>query len=153
MDIVFYIGFMASGKSTLGAADALKTGKRFVDLDQAISERTGMPTWQFISKNGEKAFRKIERDLLHSIVEEWIKEGKPAQIVACGGGTPCFFDNLEFMKATGHVVFIDTPIETMLERISHHPERWPLASGSDPRALYLSRKKWYEKAHERRVIR
>lgn len=151
MGIVFYIGFMASGKSTLGAEDAAKAGMQFVDLDQVIGESTGMPPWQFISEKGEKMFRMIERDLLHRIVGEWSEEGKPALIVSCGGGTPCFFDNLEFMKTSGYVVFIDTPFEIILERISRYPERWPLVRDRDPKTLYLSRRKWYEKAHERRI--
>ncbi|HOG24733.1 MAG TPA: shikimate kinase [Bacteroidales bacterium] len=151
MGLIFYIGFMASGKSTLGAADATRKGMRFVDLDRELWALSGMPSWQYITEKGEEAFRLAERDTLHRIVERWHQEGEPLQIVACGGGTPCFFDNMEFMKTSGHVVFIDTPLSTILERISRDPLRWPLAKCGNIEILYLSRKKWYDKAHDRIV--
>lgn len=109
MGLIFYIGFMASGKSTLGEAEAARNGMRFVDLDQELWAFSGMPSWQYIKEKGEEAFRMAERDCLHRIVERWHQDGTPPQIVACGGGTPCFFDNMEFIKTSGHVVFIDTP--------------------------------------------
>ena len=151
MRLIFYIGFMASGKSTLGAAEAARKGIRFVDLDQELWTLSGMPSWKYITEKGEEAFRMAERDNLHRIVERWHQEGKPPQIVACGGGTPCFFDNMEFMKTNGHVVFIDTPLSVILDRISRDPQRWPLAGNDSIENLYQSRKKWYEEAHERIV--
>ncbi|MDD4920568.1 MAG: shikimate kinase [Bacteroidales bacterium] len=151
MGLIFYIGFMASGKSTLGEAEAARNGMRFVDLDQELWAFSGMPSWQYIKEKGEEAFRMAERDCLHRIVERWHQDGTPPQIVACGGGTPCFFDNMEFIKTSGHVVFIDTPLSTILERISLNPQRWPLAGNGNIEILYQSRKKWYEQAHERIV--
>ncbi len=149
--LVFYIGFMACGKSTLGEQDAGKAGARFTDLDKVIEENTGKPAWQLLAEKGEKAFRNIESRLLRQVVEKWMEDGKPSQIVACGGGTPCFHGNLDLMKSYGHVVFIDTPLDTILERIALHPEKWPLLKDNDPVVLYGSRRKWYEKADEQRV--
>ena len=57
MRLIFYIGFMASGKSTLGAAEAARKGIRFVDLDQELWTLSGMPSWQYITEKGEEAFR------------------------------------------------------------------------------------------------
>ena len=151
MGLIFYIGFMASGKSTLGAADAARDGYKFTDLDQKLWDNTGIPPWQYITEKGEEAFRIAERDILHWIVEEWHREGQPPQLVACGGGTPCAFDNMEFMKSNGQVIFIDTPLSTILERIRNNPHIWPLAGISNLESLYVERRKWYEKAHERKV--
>jgi len=151
MDLVFYIGFMASGKSTTGARDAKELNARFIDLDQVIRDKAGISTREILALKGEAIFREIERDTLHELVQNWKDAGKPATIVACGGGTPCFFDNLDFMKSHGHVVFIDTPLEVILKRISDQPERWPLLKHKDAKALYRSRIKWYKKAHRRMV--
>ena len=57
MGLIFYIGFMASGKSTLGAADAARDGYKFTDLDQELWDNTGIPPWQYITEKGEEAFR------------------------------------------------------------------------------------------------
>lgn len=151
MKLVFYIGFMGSGKTTLAARNARAQNARFVDLDQVILDNTGISPRDILGLKGEKAFRKIERETLHEIVRNWNNSEKPATIVACGGGTPCFYDNLEFMKTHGHVVFIDTPMETILKRLSVEPERWPLLEKADATKLYNSRLEWYKKADERIV--
>ncbi|MFA5301127.1 MAG: shikimate kinase [Bacteroidales bacterium] len=151
MHLVFYIGFMGSGKTTLGARHAQEKNACFVDMDQVILDKTGISPRDILGLKGEKAFRKIERDTLHGIVRNWYDSGKPATIVACGGGTPCFHDNLDFMKTHGHVVFIDTPLEIILKRLSGEPERWPLLQNADATKLYNSRIEWYKKADERVV--
>jgi len=151
VNLVFYIGFMGSGKTTLAARNAREQGARFVDLDQVIRDNTGSFPRDILYRQGEKAFRIIEKDTLHDVVRTWKDTGEPATIVACGGGTPCFFDNLEFMKTHGHVVFIDTPLEKILKRIADEPQRWPLLQHTDAGKLYNSRLKWYEKADQRIV--
>ena len=148
MKLVFYIGFMGSGKTTLGARHAQEKEARFVDMDKVIFDRTGISPREILGRKGEKAFREMERDALHEIVQNWIDLGKPSTIVACGGGTPCFYDNLDFMKTHGHVVFIDTPLEIILKRLSREPDRWPLLQHTDAGKLYDSRIKWYKKADE-----
>ena len=151
MGLTFYIGFMACGKSTLGQKHAAASGKNFVDLDREFSRETGMTPEKYITEKGEESFRREEKKLLRKVVAHWMASGKPGQLVACGGGTPCFFDNLEFMKTHGHVVFIDTPLETLLERIRREPDRWPAAKSYPPEKLYEERRKWYEQAHERLI--
>ena len=151
MDLVFYIGFMGCGKSTTGSRHAQEKGARFIDLDKVILDKTGMSPSEILSLKGEKMFRKIERDTLHDIVQNWMDSGKEATIVACGGGTPCFFDNMAFMKNHGHVVFINTPFEIILERLSKDPGKWPLLKHTDVAQLYDSRLKWYKKADETMV--
>ncbi len=148
MDLVFYIGFMGCGKSTTGSRHAQEKGARFIDLDKVILDKTGMSPSEILSLKGEKTFRKIERDTLHDIVQNWMDSGKEATIVACGGGTPCFYDNMDYMKNHGHVVFINTPFEIILKRLSKDPGKWPLLKHTDAVQLYNSRLKWYEKADE-----
>ncbi|NLA15970.1 MAG: shikimate kinase [Bacteroidales bacterium] len=151
MGLTFYIGFMGCGKSTLGRLHAAEQGKRFVDLDAVFLQETGKTPAIYLTHKGEPAFRKEEQKVLHKTVAQWMADGRPAQIIACGGGTPCFFDNLQFMKEHGHVVFIDTPLATILDRLMRQPERWPLAQKQAPQILYKERRKWYEQAHERLV--
>ena len=151
MNLVFYIGFMGCGKTTLGSRHAQEKSARFVDLDKVILEKTGISPRDLLSLKGEKAFREIERDTLHDIVQDWTDSGKEATIVACGGGTPCFYDNMDYMKNHGHVVFINTPFEIILERLSKDPGKWPLLKHTDVAQLYDSRLKWYKKADETMV--
>ncbi|MGB4591726.1 MAG: shikimate kinase [Bacteroidales bacterium] len=142
---------MACGKSTLGRQHAAAAKKEFTDLDTVFIEETGKSPAAYIMENGEPAFRRAEKQLLHQVVERWQSAGKPATLIACGGGTPCFFDNLAFMKKHGRVVFIDTPTSVLWERIGREPEKWPLATRCNLPELYNKRKKWYHRAHERLI--
>ena len=82
MDLVFYIGFMGCGKTTTGSRHAQEKGARFIDLDKVILDKTGISPSEILSLKGEKTFRKIERDTLHDIVQNWMDSGKEATVVA-----------------------------------------------------------------------
>jgi len=120
---LFLIGFMGCGKSTSGALIAQKTGKEFIDLDLYISQKHNKSISEIFENNGEQAFRLIE----HSALKEIIKFKNI--IVATGGGTPCFFNNMELMNQNGFTVYLNTSPEILFERLISLKNTRPLLSG------------------------
>src|SRR5579859_5234618 len=101
MQTIFLIGFMASGKTYFGKKLARQLGLQFVDLDELVAEATGKQSVSdLINEKGMDYFRKAEEETLKALRPERI-------VVATGGGTPCFSDNLEWMKARGVVIFLN----------------------------------------------
>ena len=92
---IFLIGYMGSGKTTLGKAFAKAAGLEFIDLDWYIEERLHKTISKIFAEQGESGFREIERKLLHEAGD--FEDG----LIACGGGTPCFFDNMDYMNQAG----------------------------------------------------
>lgn len=127
---IFLIGFMGSGKTTLGHALARRLHRRrFVDLDEEIEGRVGMSVSSFFAQHGEEAFRRVERDTLRELLMG------ANLIVGCGGGTPCFFDNMERMKAAGITVYLEASIPVLLRRLLEAQEQRPKLSGLTPEEL------------------
>lgn len=123
---VFLIGYMGCGKSTLGRHVSALTGIDFIDLDLYIEGRYHASVKELFASRGEKGFRDIERAMLHEVGEF------EDVLVACGGGTPCFFDNMEWMNAHGTTVMLDTSLEKLFERLKRGRHKRPLiASLSD----------------------
>lgn len=110
------------GKSTFGRKVAAMLGSNFIDLDKMIVEKEGISIFEIFEKKGEKYFREIESALLKELTDNKIHF-----IMATGGGAPCFFDNMNYMNENGITIYIDTPIEIILERLS--------ASGINKRPL------------------
>ena len=108
---LYLIGFMASGKSTFGKCLAKQNAQRFIDLDEQIEQRIGMSISAFFEKKGEAAFRKIESDVLKETVD------LEDCIIATGGGTPCFSDNLAWMKKNGTTLWLNIPLEILVKRL------------------------------------
>ena len=102
---------MGSGKSHWGSAVAEKTGCSFIDLDVLIEEREGKTIPEIFAESGETHFREIERKCLRSLADF------PPSVVAAGGGTPCFSDNMNWMKKNGLTVYLKMPPEILLERL------------------------------------
>lgn len=115
---------MASGKTTFGKALADKLGTPFIDLDQYIEEKTSKSISQIFAESGEEGFRKIEKEFLHSVVDS-----EPDAIIACGGGTPCFYDNMEFLNSQGVTVFLETSIPILINRLLEENMKRPIMSG------------------------
>ena len=93
MQRIIIIGYMGSGKTTVGRALAHNLGLSFYDLDWYIESRMHKTVKQLFDEKGEAGFRLIERNLLHELAEfENI-------VISCGGGTPCFFDNMAYLNA------------------------------------------------------
>ena len=111
MKPIFLIGYMGSGKSTLGKALASRCEVRFIDLDDYIEERSGKTIKKIFATEGEAAFRDLERRMLVEV------SGFDNVLVACGGGTPCFGDNMELMNEHGVTVLLQASYERLLERL------------------------------------
>ncbi|MBK8500214.1 MAG: shikimate kinase [Flavobacteriales bacterium] len=125
---IFLIGFMCSGKSTVGRVLAPMLGLSFVDLDRVVEERVG-PLLTFVQREGEEAFRAREREVLAELMDG------PDSVIATGGGTPCEGDNLALMKEAGTVVWLDVPLEMLMLRIVRAGGDRPLLFGLKGDAL------------------
>lgn len=92
---IILLGYMGSGKTTVGKALAKNLGLPFYDLDWYIESRMRKTVKQLFDERGEDGFRKVERNMLHEVAEfENI-------VLSCGGGTPCFFDNMDYINQQG----------------------------------------------------
>lgn len=120
---LFLIGYMYSGKTTVGRLLAARLGLSFYDLDIAIEEKyhTSIPI--LFDRYGEMAFRKIEQQMLHSLGQ------KEAAVIATGGGTPCFFDNMDYILAHGHSIYLKLSVDEILQREASSRKRRPLLAG------------------------
>jgi len=109
--IVFLCGMPGSGKSTLGRKLAAKLNWAFVDLDAEITLQSGRNPAKWLRESGEDAFRKEEARVLRNLPIN------APTVVACGGGSPCFWNNLDFMKNQGIPIFIDLPLASIEQRL------------------------------------
>jgi len=144
---IFLIGFMGTGKTHWGKIWAAENGLNFFDLDDEIEKRMNQSIKSIFESKGEDQFRIIERDALHSFGE------KDQFILSCGGGTPCFFDNMEWMNSCGITVWLDTPATELTKRLIAEKDHRPLIRNESPETLeaYISgklaeREKFYKAA-------
>jgi shikimate kinase len=118
--LIFIIGFMGCGKSYLGKIWAAENNLHFCDVDTIIEQEEGQSIAAIFQTNGEDYFRQKEKEVLQ-------KMGKLQNtIVACGGGTPCFYGNITWMKNVGTVVFLNETVEKILLNIAHDKQVRPL---------------------------
>ncbi len=131
---IFLIGFMASGKTTIGREVARRTGWAFIDLDERIELREGRSVSAIFAERGEEAFRRLERECLDEVcrIDHNI-------IVATGGGVPCFFDNMERMNRAGTTVYLRfSPPDLKLRiQLSSQDSRPLVAGKSDEELLHF----------------
>ncbi len=128
---VFLIGYMGSGKSSLGRQLAQEMQRDFVDLDKYIEARFHLTIKQIFDEKGEGGFRTIEQNMLHEVA--YFEN----VIVACGGGTPCYFDNMDFMLRHGLTVYLNVPVEVLALRLALPGSRTkrPLIAGKSDKEL------------------
>ena len=124
---IFLLGYMASGKSTLGAALADALNCAFMDLDELLEGKLGMPVGAFIDQKGELSFRKAEHEALVS----WLEEGPKDAVVALGGGTPVFYDHMALLNEAGRTVFLDVSIGELAQRLKGSTDRPLIKSQED----------------------
>ena len=117
---IFLTGYMGSGKTTLGRALAADLNVQFIDLDHYIEQRYRKTIAQLFAEKGEEGFREVERRMLHEVGEF------EDVIISTGGGTPCFFDNIEFMNAQGTTIYLDVPVERLFIRLCIARSKRPL---------------------------
>lgn len=128
--LIFLVGFMGSGKTTLGRPLAARLGYRFVDLDRAIEEGEGMTIGEIFAVHGEGHFRALERRYL----EEVIARGGDA-VVSTGGGTPCFGENMALMNRSGVTVYLKLTPGALAGRLRSALVQRPLVAGKSPEEL------------------
>lgn len=145
---IFLIGFMGSGKTYWGRELSQKLGMPFFDLDEQVAEHAGKSIPEIFEQEGEEQFRMREKDILHIITES-----HDSFVMACGGGSPCFFNNIEYMNKSGTTVWLNTDMETIFKRLAAEKERRPLIKDlSDDQLRYFigkkfaGRKIYYEQA-------
>jgi shikimate kinase len=110
--LIFIIGYMGAGKTTLGKQLAERLNYRFYDLDDMFEISTGYSIGSFFEKFGEAAFRQKEREILFNHLDD------VQTVIATGGGTPCYADNMAIMNQKGMTVFIETGFETIMKRLA-----------------------------------
>jgi len=140
---IYLVGFMGSGKTTMGKLLAKKLRIPFVDIDEEIQIREGLTIPQIFSLKGEEYFRRAEFEVLKEITQTL-----PAFVVATGGGLGANPEAMEFMKKYGKVVWLDVDFETFKKRTLRDKNR-PLLKlpEEELKNLYQKRKKVYSKAH------
>lgn len=146
---VFLIGFMGSGKSHWGRIlqDALKIN--FYDLDSVIEKKENQTIAEIFESKGEEYFRRLEHETLDAMIQE-----HPDMILSCGGGTPCFFKNIDLMKKSGTVVWLNPAVEALVKRLVKEKDKRPLLKEVSDEALHSfilkkmnDRRIYYEQAH------
>ena len=134
---IFLIGFMGSGKTHWGRRLGAKLNLPFYDLDTVISEQEKKTVAEIFAGQGEEYFRYQEKETL-----EKISADQESFILSCGGGTPCFFNNIEFMKKNGKVIWLNTSIDMLTQRLQKERMTRPLISDVNEEDLrrYIIRK-------------
>lgn len=118
---IFLIGFMGSGKTHWGKQVAQRMQLPFYDLDEVIVTELGRSIPEIFAELGEEYFRVAEKGILEELVDR-----NDSMILSTGGGTPCFFNNIEFMKKYGIVVWLNTHVEVLLQRLLKERLQRPL---------------------------
>lgn len=145
---IFLIGFMGSGKTYWGKLLGEKLRVPFFDLDEQIVSHEEKSINEIFSSEGEEYFRLVEKDILHIIAES-----HDSFVMACGGGTPCYFNNIEYMNQAGTTVWINTPVNVLLERLINEKSHRPLIRNFSDEQLkayilkkFADRKIYFEQA-------
>ena len=144
---IILVGYMGSGKTTVGKALSKETGLMFYDLDWYIESRMRKSVSQIFAEKGEEGFRKIEYNMLHEVAEF------EDVIISCGGGTPCFFDNMDYLNQQGDVVYLKATPEVLYKHLLMAKVERPLLKGktADELIAYITghlkeREPYYQKA-------
>ena len=138
---IFLIGYMGAGKTTLGKAFARAMGLTFVDLDWYIEERFHKTVSQIFAERGEEGFRELEKRMLHEASDF------ENVVISVGGGTPCFFDNMEYMNQVGETVFLDVDNKVLFRRLKVAKHQRPLLANKTDEELMT----FIQKALEKRL--
>ena len=122
---------MGSGKTTVGRALARRYGIEHIDLDWRIEQRFRTKIADMFAEIGEDGFRQRERNMLHEVM------GMEDVVVSVGGGTPCFFDNMEQMNAEGHTIYLQCSVDVLVERIMRSQNKRPIVANKTREELMV----------------
>ena len=131
MKRIIIIGYMGAGKTTVGKCLAKELNMDFYDLDWYIESRMRKTVKQIFDEYGEDGFRKIEHNMLHEVAEF------ENVIISCGGGTPCFFDNIEYMNQQGETVFLKASPEVLYGHLKMGKTVRPLLLNKTPEEVKI----------------
>ena len=120
---IIIIGYMGAGKTTVGKALARTLKLPFYDLDWYIEGRMRKTVAQLFAERGEEGFRQVERNMLHEVAEF------EDVVISCGGGTPCFFDNMEYLNAQGETIYLKATPEVLAMHLKMGKVERPLIKG------------------------
>ena len=119
----YLVGYMYCGKTTFGRKLAEAKGMDYLDLDRAFEARYHYTVPMFFQRFGEAAFRTLETQMLHSTAD------LDNVVIATGGGTPCYGDNMDFILAHGTAVYLQMPVDALVERALRSRNPRPLMHG------------------------
>lgn len=128
---IIIIGYMGAGKTTVGRALAAELGIEFYDLDWYIESRMRKTVKQLFDEVGEEGFRKIEHNMLHEVAEF------ENVVISCGGGTPCFFDNMAYMNLQGDTVYLKASPEILYKHLKMGKSVRPLLLNKTPEEVQV----------------
>lgn len=126
---IYLIGFKNCGKTTAGKKLAKKLNLEFIDLDSLMEEMDGRTVPEIFSQDGEDLFREKERLALHQTAK------KDDIVVSTGGGVPRFFDNIEFMKKQGTIIYLKLDEDTLVGRLRAAAQNRPILKGKTPEQI------------------
>jgi len=139
---------MGSGKTHWGKQLSEKLRLPFFDLDEQITTHEGKSIPEIFADNGEEYFRLLEKDILHILTES-----HENFVMACGGGTPCYYNNIDYMNHSGTTIWINTSIDVLFQRLIKEKQQRPLIknlSNEQVRGFIIKkfsdRKIYYEQA-------
>lgn len=148
---IFLWGMMGSGKSTIGKQLAEKLDIPFIDLDESISKVDGMSIPEIFQERGESFFRELERETLQKVIKE-----NQTFVLATGGGTPCFYDNAQWMNKAGLTIYLEIDTPALVARLVEQPGKRPLLQSIEDlqlmghlNQLLEDRSVFYEQAHKK----
>ena len=144
---IFLIGFMGSGKSTLGAQLARRLDYQFMDMDHLIEETADMSIPEIFDEHGEEVFRKWEHDILHELCQ------REKLVISTGGGVPCHSGLMDLMNSHGSTIYLKMTPEALLNRLLRSRTERPLIKGKSEaellefiRSKLQEREKFYSRA-------
>lgn len=129
MKRIILIGYMGAGKTTIGKELAKDLGLPFYDLDWYIESRMRKKISEIFAERGEEGFRVIERNMLHEVAEF------EDVVISCGGGTPCFFDNMEYMNENSDVIYLKATPEVLYDHLQMGKSVRPLIANKSKEEL------------------